>query len=148
MKAALLRCFHILMAAIVLTTSMGFGLVEHSCQMRGKRISSVLATDPCPGCTPEQRVAQAQQNPTVKRTDCCKDESRYEHLTVGASLSQVVAKFLKTVSEAVLAGVSAFIGWLVNLLLPNASADVSLLANPPPARAGRLLLIFIRQFLI
>ncbi len=148
MKAALLRWFHVVMAVVVLTSSTGFGLVEHSCQMRGIRISSALTTDSCPGCSPEQRVAQAQQSPTVKRTDCCKEESRYTHLDVGASLSQVVAKFLKTISEAIVHGLMSVVGWLADMLLPRASADVSFLSNAPPTRSGRVLLIFIRQFLI
>jgi hypothetical protein len=148
MKAALIRCFHLLMVVVVLTSSTGFGLVEHSCQMRGKRISSALFTDPCPGCSPEQRVVQAQQSPAVKRANCCKDEPRYEHVDVRASLSQLVAKFIKHLSEAVLTGIARLLGWLTHMALPGMSAESAYLSHAPPARSGRLLLIFIRQFLI
>ncbi len=148
MKLKLLRLFHVLMAVVVLMSSTGFGLVEHSCQMRGKRISSALTTDPCPGCSPEQRVVQAQQSPIVKHADCCKDELRYEHVDVGASLSQVIAKFLKNISEAILAGMMSVLGWLVNFVLPNSAAETAYFSNAPPLRAGRALLIFIEQFLI
>jgi hypothetical protein len=148
MKTALLRCFHLVMVAIVLTGSTGFGLIEHTCQMRGKRISWVMAGDNCPGCTPAERQIKAQQQPTIAPTDCCKDESRYENVDVTSSLTQLVAKFLQNVSEALLAGFAAVLTWLTAGVMTLSAKAAAALPNAPPLPAGRDLLPFVQQFLI
>ena len=147
MKLALIRFLHLFMAVVVLLSSMGFGLVEHSCQLRGKRVYSVHETKPgCKLC--RARTQQAADSPSVNRPDCCKDEARYSKVETGSSLSQQLVKFIKAIGEHYGAGVAAVFTTLFNwAFVQQASVPAADYASPPPL-AGRLLLAFVQSFLI
>ena len=150
MKRVLHRWFCLLMACIVLVASTGFGLVEHSCMVRGKKL--YLAAQKDSGCASCHRIhraaASAATQDTVKRTDCCQNKAEFRNISVTASLSQLVAKLLKSVSDLALEGLSVAVRWLVGLLLPQNESVALSLESPPTSLAGRSLLAFVQQFLL
>jgi hypothetical protein len=150
MKRALFQILNVLMAVVVLMSSTGFGLIEHSCQMRGKKIVHVSLTQTaqdCAGCPPGQKTP-APEKPTVKKTDCCEDEQRYENVDVTSSLSQLVAKFIKEAANAIVTGVTTLVMALISWLFSTAASVVEHSPNAPPAAYGRSLLALVQSFLI
>ncbi len=147
MKFALIRFLHLFMAVVVLFSSMGFGLVEHSCQLRGKRVYSVHDTEP--GCKLCQVRTQApDQAPTVTRTNCCKEESRYSKVDATSSLSHLLIKFTKVIGDHFGAGVASVLAVLMNWsFVQQTHLPIADYASPPPL-AGRYLLAFVQSFLI
>ena len=148
MKLALIRFLHLFMAVAVLLSSMGFGLVEHSCQLRGKRVYSVH-DDTKSGCTLCQAPTGApEQRPAVNRTDCCKDETRYSKVDTTSSLSHQLTKFVKVISDRFGAGTVALLVALFNWTsVQQTYVSLADYASPPPP-AGRQLLAFVQSFLI
>lgn len=146
MKRALFQLFNLLMACVVLTSSTGFGLVEHSCQMRGKKVYLSQKQADCMGCASDKQVIPTDA-PTIKATNCCKNEAKYENVDVTSSLSQLAAKALKAVTDVMLTGVTAVVMWLVETFFASHSAS-SVSVHAPPLPAGRLLLALIQSLLI
>ena len=148
MKPALIRFLHLFMAVVVLLSSMGFGLVEHSCQLRGKRIYSIN-NDTQPGCRVCQvSTQQSDQIAAINRTDCCKDETRYSKVDTTSSLSPLLTKFIKVVSYHFGTGTVAVLAALSNWsFIHQTHVPVAHYASPPPL-AGRHLLVFLQSFLI
>lgn len=148
MKRALFSLFNLLMACVVLLSSTGFGLVEHSCQMRGKKKTIVVAfsdVKPQAGCSSDGQPMPLEQT-VVKKTDCCQDESSYENVEAQSSLSQLVAKFVKTVTETVLAGVMAVMAYLVEWVFDRESS-LSVVESPP-SPSGRDILTLVCHLLL
>lgn len=147
MPKLLLRFLHLFMAVVVLLSSMGFGLVEHSCQLRGKRTYSIH--DERPGCKLCQVRTQATtKTPTVNRTDCCKEETRYNKVDTTSSLSHQLTKFVKVIGDRFGAGVAAVFVALLNWSFGQQThVPVADYASPPPL-SGRHLLAFVQSFLI
>lgn len=148
MKRVLFPVVNVLMAVVVLISSTGFGLIEHSCQMRGKKITHVVLTQQaCADCPPTHKTL-ASDKPTVKKKDCCEDEKRYENVDVTSSLSQLVAKFFKAAVQAILAGVTTLAAALFNWFFSTSVSVVEHSPNAPPAAYGRTLLVLVQSFLI
>lgn len=148
MKRELFRILNVVMAVVVLLSSTGFGLIEHSCQMRGKKITRISVGEPtCVGC-PSGKTASASIQPSVKKTDCCQDEKRYENVDVTSSLSQLVAKFFKVVTEAIVTAVTVLVTTLISWLFSTDASIVAHSPNAPPAAFGRTLLALVQSFLI
>ena len=151
MKLALIRFLHLFMAVVVLLSSMGFGLVEHSCQLRGKRVYSIHEdTHTQPGCQHCQVRTQStdQMATAVDRTDCCQDKTRYDKVETTSSLSHQLVKFIKAVSDRFGAGQAAVWVYLLTWsFVDQTNVPVADYASPPPL-AGRHLLTFVQSFLI
>lgn len=148
MKRILHQTLCLLMACIVLITSTGFGLVEHSCMMRGKKVTLAVVAEAshCQGC-PDQKQTMTANKPVVKKTACCQDDQRYENVSFTSSISQLLAKFVKSVTDLALSGLQQFFDWLLQVLLPSES--IALAADSsPPLRSGRTLLAFVQSFLL
>lgn len=149
MKRSLFQLFNLLMACIVLLSSTGFGLVEHSCQMRGKKKTVVVAFSEMktqPGCATDNRPMPSQQT-VVKKTECCQDDQRFENIDVSSSLSQFVAKFVKIIAETVVAGVAAVLVWIIDVVFAESSTSISSFASPP-SLSGRDIITLVRSLLI
>ncbi|GAB3947416.1 hypothetical protein GCM10028805_19630 [Spirosoma harenae] len=149
MKRTLFRLFNLLMACVVLLSSTGFGLVEHSCQMRGKKKTMVVAFSDVkakPSCATDSQSGATDQT-TVRKTVCCQDDHQYENIDVSSSLSQLLAKFVKTVTEAVIAEVTSVLTWLVDWLFAKKSATISAFPSPP-SLSGRDILTLVRTLQI
>lgn len=148
MKRELFRILNVVMAMVVLLSSTGFGLIEHSCQMRGKKISRIGVGEPTYAGCPSDKTASASIQPSVKKTDCCKDEKRYENVDIASSLSQLVAKFFKVVTEAVITSVTVLVTNFISWLFSTDASVVAHSPNAPPAAYGRTLLALVQSFLI
>jgi hypothetical protein len=149
MKRTLFQFLNLMMACVVLLSSTGFGLLEHSCQMRGKKKTMVVAFTEHkkqPGCALDNQPP-VDNRTSVKRTDCCGDEQHYENIDVSSSLSQFVAKLVKVLTESVLTGIVTVFTWLVDWVFAKDSASVSVF-SPPPSPSGRAILTLIQRLLI
>ncbi|MFN8356699.1 MAG: hypothetical protein U0Y10_19750 [Spirosomataceae bacterium] len=143
-KFLLYRLFNFLMAIVVLSTSTGFGLVEHSCMIRGKTYSLSSAHQGCKHCptTPANNASNEQ----LKKQSCCDEKTTYEHVDYSSSLVELGAKFVKTISEAV----ANVVHWVVERLVEAISTtSSSLTASAAPfSHSGRDILAFHQTFLI
>ncbi len=148
MKRTLFQIVNLLMAFVVLMSSTGFGLVEHSCQMRGKKKTVVTAFSVVKptGCTEDGMPMKADQT-VVKKTPCCEDEQGFENVETQSSLSQYVAKFVKVITEAVLAGVTTLLTWIVGWIF-DTNTEVVALLPAPPSLSGRDILMLVRSLLL
>lgn len=150
MKRVLLRGFHVLMACVVLLSSTGFGLVEHTCQMRGTRKTVVVAftgARTAPACTADAQPIAPNQS-VIKKADCCQDNAHYENVDTGSSLSQQIAKLIKAVTETVVAGVITVLAWLADWIFDR-GASSSIAASPPAlSLSGRAILTLVQRLLI
>jgi hypothetical protein len=149
MKRALFQWFNLLMACVVLLSSTGFGLVEHSCQMRGKKKTMVVAFSDVKsqsGCADHKSTTPANQT-VVKKTECCQDDQQYQNVEASSSLSQLIAKFVKVVAETVLTAVATLLAWVIDWVFTKTSSSVSVFSSPP-SLSGRDILTFVQCFLI
>ncbi|MBO0939633.1 hypothetical protein J2I47_23995 [Fibrella sp. HMF5335] len=147
MKVALIRFLHVFMAVVVLLSSMGFGLVDHTCQMRGKRTYLIHEHGKaCKMCS--AHVSEQESGPVVKRSACCQETVRYEKVDVGSSLGHVLIKFVKAVSEVFDASVAAMFTALFGLFFLHPATHYAAAPDPPAPPAGRDLLVLVQSFLI
>ncbi len=72
MKQRLQRYFTLFMAIVVLTASMGVGVVEHNCQLKGKSVSLFSSEkSSCHSCSRIQHKNNDTSKTQFKRTKCC-----------------------------------------------------------------------------
>jgi len=150
MKRTLHQLFCLLMASVVLVTSTGFGLIEHACKVRGKQVqlASFRKETSCKGCPSGMHHRSENHQTVIKKSDCCQAEQRYENVSFTSSISQLIAKFIKSVTDTALAGLSHVVEWLFAQLLPSRSATIALTVDPPSLLSGRELLAFVQRFLL
>ena len=148
MKRTLFQLFNLLMVCVVLLSSTGFGLVEHTCQMRGHKKTMVVAfsDEKSQSCTTKDQPMPTQQT-VFKKTECCQDDQHFENVDISSSLSQFVAKLVKSITETVIAGVVAVMAWLFELIFAAKSTQVSAFSSPP-SLSGRDILTLLQSFLI
>ncbi len=142
MKKILFRTFNVMMAVIVLLSSTGFGLVEHSCTMRGKQTSLHKSGDACCGITKQQKN---HQKTILKKSKCCSEDEKYENVEYSSSASQLVAKFAQNTLDWIKSTVISFTKTIVETILDNISSSNKTSAAPP---SGREILAFIQSYLI
>lgn len=148
MKRKLFQLFNLLMTCVVLLSSTGFGLVEHSCQMRGKKKTMVVAFSEVksPSCATNKQPMSTQQT-VVKKAECCQDDQRFENVDISSSLSQFIAKLVKTVTEAVFTGVVSFMVWLIDVISNAKTTSISAFSSPP-SLSGREIITLVRSLLL
>jgi hypothetical protein len=144
MKKALFRLFNIFMAIVVLTSSTGFGLVEHSCTVKGKQTSLHKGGDACCGKTQQQ--SNNHQKATVKKSKCCNEEEKYENVDYSSSVSQTVAKFTQKSIDWVKETVFDFAKVIVATILEKISSHSDSSSSVLPH--GRAILVFVQSFII
>ncbi|GAB3760864.1 hypothetical protein GCM10028817_37580 [Spirosoma pomorum] len=119
--------------------------------MRGKKKIMVVAFSKNAekaGCKIGKHTTTSNDQVTLSREECCQDEQHYENVDVTSSLSQLVAKFAKIVTEAVLTSVAAVVTWLVDWIFDHAVATSAPSVSDPPSPAGRDILLLVQRFLI
>lgn len=149
MKHALFQLFNLIMTCVVLLTSTGFGLVEHSCQMRGKKKTMLVAFSDVKqqmGCAADGQPMPPKQT-VVSKIDCCQNEGSHQNVDTQSSLSQLVAKFVKTVTETVLTGVVTTIAYLAEWIFDRESSSL-LTDDLPPSPSGRVILTLTHSLLL
>jgi hypothetical protein len=143
MKKAIFRIFNVMMAAVVLLSSTGFGLVEHSCIVKGKQTSLHKSRVNC--CNKTSQKDSSPQKTTVKKSKCCTEKEKYENIDYSSSASQSVAKFVQIGLDWTKTLVYSFLKTIVEEILDNISSKNN--SSSPPSD-GRTILIFIQSFLI
>lgn len=146
------RYFTILMAFVVLLSSTGFGLVEHSCMMRGKSVALAAvgkADSGCKACKPaavsEVRKSSALQ---FKAKPCCVESQKFQKLEIVSPTTSTVKVFK-----------GLFDGW--RTLGEHVGSPLHLLCHSERSRRapfssntfssllyGRTMLLFVQCFLI
>ncbi|MBC8152465.1 MAG: hypothetical protein H7Z72_06105 [Bacteroidetes bacterium] len=148
MKRTLFQLLNVLMACTVLVSGTGFGLVERSCQMRGKTVYLNLKEAEAKRCAADQKTRSLHADGVaLSDTPCCQDETTYENVEATSSLTQLVAKFLKTVADSIATGAAAVVVWLIETAFFQDS-PASSAVHSPPLTAGRTLLALIQSLLI
>ena len=143
MKKAIFRIFNVMMAAVVLLSSTGFGLVEHSCTVKGKQTSLNKSRSAC--CNKTSQKSSFPQKTTLKKSKCCTEEGKYENVDYSSSASQSVAKFVQLGLDWAKTSVNSFTKSILEEILDNISSKKS--SSFPPSD-GRTILILIQLFLI
>ncbi len=143
MKKILFRTFNVMMAVIVLLSSTGFGLVEHSCTVRGKQTSLHKSGTVC--CGKNQQQSNNHQKTTLKKSKCCSEDEKYENVEYSSSASHLIAKFTQNALDWVKSTVISFAKTIVETILENISSSNKSSSSSP---SGREILLFIQSFLI
>ena len=148
MKRNLYQLYNLLMACVVLLSSTGFGLVEHSCQMRGKKKTVVVAFSEAKStsCATGKHTVSSDQT-VVKKTECCQDDQHFENVDISSSLTQFIAKFVKVATEAVLTSVVVVMTWIIDVVFTHETTSVTAYASPP-SLSGRDILTLVRSLLL
>ena len=144
MKKAIFRIFNVLMAVVVLLSSTGFGLIEHSCTVKGKQTSLHKSESACCGKT--QKKDASPEKTTIKKSKCCSEEEKYENVDYASSASQSVAKFVQKSVNWIKATLISFVKAVVQEVLDNVSSKNQ--SSSPPQSNGRTILVMIQSFLI
>jgi hypothetical protein len=143
MKKTLSRIFNVFMAILVLISSTGFGLIEHSCTVRGKQTSLHKSSTVC--CVNPKHQQSNNQKASLKKAKCCSEQEKYENVEYSSSASQVVAKFAQNALDWVKTTVITFAKTIVETILENISSSNKSSSTSP---TGREILVFIQSFLI
>lgn len=143
MKKAIFRIFNVLMAVVVLLSSTGFGLIEHSCTVKGKQTSLHKSGSAC--CGNQKQQQQNHKKAEIKKTKCCSEDEKYENVEYSSSISQLVAKFAQTTFDWVKTTVFNFAKDLVEIILKKVSV-LPLTSSLPSS--GREILVLNQSFLI
>lgn len=139
------------MAFVVLLSSTGFGLVEHSCMMSGKSVELAALKKESTGCSSCVKKAEVRteqsSHPVFKTKACCEEDHTFQKLDVVTSTSST-AKILKNSpqADAISGEALRYLSSFLPFLLPPSSTS----SFPPffPKFYGRTMLSFVQCFLI
>ena len=134
------RFFTLFMAFAVLAASLGVGVVEHQCKVKGKSVSYFLTEkSSCHSCTYESKNTSKAQ---IKRQKCCKDSYSFKKIEVATS------KILAVDFSIPLAfSPTKFLKMLSCNDLENKNSSLQYISFSSLLH-GRCLLSFIQSFLI
>jgi hypothetical protein len=85
------------LASLILFTSSGFGLVEHSCSLRGKKTYSFVNKNSCNSCTKHQ--SKSNQKTSFSRDKCCESKQVEKTQNISESLVNITGKFVKNATD-------------------------------------------------
>ena len=154
MKNQFHRSLTILMAFLILLSSVGFRFVEHQCLMRGKSTMTVVQKD---GDSCKKKVESAycaakkqkdSQATYFKKTDCCKETQKFEKLEVAPSaISKLLSKSLDISADGILWFTQSF--QFITSQWSNSTSDDHDRPTTFSSRLyGRSMHFFIQSFLI
>jgi hypothetical protein len=144
MKTVFKKVFALFLTVVVLITNTGFGLVEHSCTMRGKKTTIGFKKQTC--CPVHKKQQTTSKQTSFNKKQCCSDESKYENVEYSSSISQLVAKFLNTVVEYAVGAVK----FVFQLVLEAVASLISSLLDSSSSHvlSGRDMLSLTQSYLI
>ncbi len=152
MKPVLLRFVHVLMAALVLFSSMGMGVAERTCALRGKQTTAGL--DPQTGCHRQAEHCQVRvhtavgAHTTVRRADCCQVSVEYGKVATGWAFGRVSALANHASDLPFIPTETTRFSFCTHLFgLQNESGSQTTYSPPPPFH-GRALRLLFQTFLI
>jgi hypothetical protein len=146
MKSFFLKALSVFLTVVVLLTSTGFGLIEHSCSIRGKKTTLIHKKQSC--CVIKHSKSKGnsgQKELTFNKKACCNDEEKYENIEYSSSISQLVAKFIKTFADTVYSTAIYLFKLLVKSFL---SATSALFDTSAHLLSGRDIIVMLQKFLI
>jgi hypothetical protein len=144
MKKAFSRIFNVFLAVVVLLSSTGFGLVEHSCTVKGKQTSLHKSKNACCANNPHQQ--QNQQKSTIKKAKCCSEREKYENVDYSSSASQIVAKFTQKSIDWLKVTVVSFVRTIIETILQVITSSTH--SSSKSLSTGRDILSFVQSYLI
>jgi hypothetical protein len=144
MKNELKKAFALFLTVVVLLTNTGFGLVEHSCAMRGKNTTIGFKKQTC--CPVHKKQHISSKETSFNKKQCCTDEEKYGNVEYSSSISQLVAKFLNTVVEYAVGAVK----FVFQLVLEAVASLISSLLDSSSSHvlSGRDMLSLTQSYLI
>lgn len=150
MRPLVLKSFAVLMSLLVLLSSTGIGLREHSCQVRGKSVSlsTFGGAKGCKACKVKHthRVSSFSGTQSyLDKTPCCKEKTTFERVEVVNTVVSAEAVFL--FSAAVLPPAPSF---LFSFLPKEIQYPFGTLAplSFSSRLSGRSLLALVQSYLI
>lgn len=154
MKNSLHRSVTILMAFLVLLSSTGFAFTEHQCMMRGKSVQFVSDKKPesckpkvVSSCCAKSKALKEAKGTFLKKTDCCKENQKFEKLDVLSGHTQLLAKWFKAFYDGIFWKVYSYAFLQSEWAFPDQQESVP--HNSFSSRFhGRSMLCFIQSFLI
>jgi hypothetical protein len=138
MKNIKSRFLLIFLANLILFNSFGFGLVEHSCSMRGKKTYSFISKETCKGCG--KHCNSKKGKTTISRSKCC-DDKKLEKQQSSESIVTITSKALKSVGDIFAKSVLQVSKFLFNTILNIVGNHTH--NNYTNSFSGKSLLIFI-----
>lgn len=146
MKKVVFRMFNVMMAVIVLLSSTGFGLIEHSCVVKGKQTSFHKKGDACCVNKNTKHFPLNHKNAVIKKSSCCSEEDKYENIEYSSSVSQLVAKFTQSSLDWFKATFHDVIKTIIETIIENQKSALAATSSPPPN--GSEILTLKQSFLI
>ncbi len=136
------------LALLVLLSSVGVGMVEHWCQMRGHSKTLLVAQGGCvKPCQTDYAPVPPSDGQHVKRMPCCKTTVSYTHLDVSRTTVVDNAVHLPGFSPDWLAACSFF--RVQSPFRPvSAICPTPARADDPPSKSGRFRLVSLCSWLI
>ena len=154
MKNNLHRSVTILMAFLVLLSSTGFAFTEHQCMMRGKSVQFVSdkKSESCKpkvvsSCCAKSKALKEAKGTFLKKTDCCKENQKFEKLDVFSNHAQLFAKWLKTFHDGIFWKVNSFAFLQSEWISPDDQESAPHLSFSSLLH-GRSMRCFIQSFVI
>lgn len=144
------RSITILMASLILLSSTGFGVIEHVCLVKGKSLQMVkeaASSKMGSSCCAKSKLKVSEDKTYFKKTDCCKENPKYEKVEVVSSHNQLLSKYLKVLADGVIWSVQSFLFLQAEWKLPSfdtSSSDYSFTS----LFYGRSMLNFVQSYLI
>ena len=136
------------MAVAVLFGSMGIGVTEHTCALRGKRTATLFADRAACHTCQVRTASVANGLPAVQRSGCCLVTVKYGKIDTGSAFHQALVKGSAASNAPLLA--PALPRWVCRFGRVNLGNEPGILATyaPPPPPSGRFLRLLIQTFLI
>lgn len=132
--------FLIFLSSLILFTSTGFGLIEHSCSMRGKKTYSFVSKDMCKVCNKKNKATKGKT--TVSKSKCC-DEKRIENQeNISESIVNLTGKLIKSSAQLF---ANAFV-WVFTTAFEAFVNITQIQKDEPNSLFGKNLLIFKSTF--
>ncbi|QIX62776.1 hypothetical protein HER32_16995 [Hymenobacter sp. BT18] len=135
------RLFSVWLALLVLTSSVGLAVQQHTCRVSGKHTAHVVFSTAQHGCPPAMPVAESGKHPKTKLQKTCCEFSAQHHKV---DLPTAGINVLKLVPPALLDWQPAS-AWTQAPLAPSVLAQAAIwhaADASPPRPAGRQLLTF------
>ncbi len=145
------RYFTILMAALVLSSSIGVGLVESQCMMRGKSVELVFKEKKkgCKLCRTSGKEAAAparHEAPVFKKLHCCVEKQQLKAVDFQVPVAKQLEKPAKDLTDGHFPGID-FIFLKHSLSDTGNTAPAAVVSFSSPY-SGRSMIAFVQSFLI
>lgn len=150
------RYFTILMAALVLSSSIGVGLVESQCMMRGKSVELVFKEKKkgCKLCrtsgkrtSGKEAATHAQQEaPVFKKLHCCVEKQQLKAVDFQVPVAKKLEKPAKDLTDGHFPGVDLV--FLKHSLSDTGDTSPAAVVSFSSPYSGRSMIAFVQSFLI